>query len=160
MNKKGFTLIELLVVIAIIGILSSIVLVSLNSARSKGKDASAIASMESVRAAAELYYNSAGGNTYGSVGVWNGTPTPNAAPSLCNDPTTVAPLLAAAQAQTGVVAQCAVGAPTGVTTGTAYVAFAQLNAANSWFCVDSSGAATTTNILPTTGTFCRGGALQ
>lgn len=61
-NKKGFTLIELLVVIAIIGILSAIVLASLNSARTKATDAKVQGQMASIRAAAEIAYN---GTNYG-----------------------------------------------------------------------------------------------
>ncbi len=57
MNKnKGFTLIELLVVIAIIGILASVVLASLSSARDKGKDAAVKSQLASMKAQAELYY--------------------------------------------------------------------------------------------------------
>lgn len=56
--KRGFTLIELLVVIAIIGILSSVVLASLNSARQKGRDARRISDISQIRLALELYYDS------------------------------------------------------------------------------------------------------
>ena len=54
----GFTLIELLVVIAIIGVLASIVLASLNSARQKSRDARRIADVKQIQLALELYYDS------------------------------------------------------------------------------------------------------
>ncbi len=56
-NKKGFTLIELLVVIAIIGILATIVLVSLNSARQKARDTRRIGDMRQIALALEMYYD-------------------------------------------------------------------------------------------------------
>ncbi|MDO8522371.1 MAG: type II secretion system protein [bacterium] len=59
MKSKGFTLIELLVVIAIIGILSSVVLASLNTARQKGRDARRISDIKQIRTAMDLYYDSA-----------------------------------------------------------------------------------------------------
>lgn len=57
---KGFTLIELLVVIAIIGILSSVVLASLNSARQKSRDARRISDAKQLQLALELAFDSNG----------------------------------------------------------------------------------------------------
>ena len=66
-KKRGFTLIELLVVIAIIGILATIVIVNVNSARNKAKDAAVKGSIDSIRVAAELFYDGTGNQTYTNV---------------------------------------------------------------------------------------------
>ena len=54
-NKRGFTLIELLVVIAIIGLLSTLAVVSLNSARQKARDARRQSDIKQISTAMELY---------------------------------------------------------------------------------------------------------
>jgi prepilin-type N-terminal cleavage/methylation domain-containing protein len=61
MKRKGFTLIELLVVIAIIGLLSTLSVVSLNSARGKAKDAARKSDMNAIAKAMELYNVEEGG---------------------------------------------------------------------------------------------------
>ena len=61
-KNKGFTLIELLVVIAIIGLLSSIVLASLNSARKKSRDARRVADIKQIQVALEMYFDANNGS--------------------------------------------------------------------------------------------------
>ena len=55
--QPGFTLIELLVVISVIGLLASVILVSLNSARGKARDARRRADLRQISTAMELYYD-------------------------------------------------------------------------------------------------------
>ena len=69
-TSKGFTLMELLVVIAIIGILASVVLVSLNSARGRGKDSRVMSDLEQLRIQIESDYS--GGN-YNNSFVFTGS---------------------------------------------------------------------------------------
>jgi type II secretion system protein G len=65
-SNKGFTLIELLVVIAIIGILSSVVLASMNSARKKSRDARRQQDLKGLSTALELFYDQNGYYPQGS----------------------------------------------------------------------------------------------
>lgn len=58
--RAGFTLIELLVVIAIIGVLSSVVIGSVNKARDKGGNAAVKADLNGVRSQAEIFYDNNG----------------------------------------------------------------------------------------------------
>ena len=59
-HPRGFTLIELLVVIAIIGLLSSIVLASLTTARNKAFDAQRAENVKTLKDALQMYYNDHG----------------------------------------------------------------------------------------------------
>jgi prepilin-type N-terminal cleavage/methylation domain-containing protein len=59
-RQAGFTLIELMVVIAIIGLLASIITVSLSSAQAKGRDAKRVADIRTIQLALEEYYNDNG----------------------------------------------------------------------------------------------------
>jgi prepilin-type N-terminal cleavage/methylation domain-containing protein len=78
----GFTLIELLVVIAIIGILASVVLASMNSARKKARDARRLSDLKQLQSALELY-SDAHGNVYPTA---LSELVPNYIPALSRDP--------------------------------------------------------------------------
>jgi prepilin-type N-terminal cleavage/methylation domain-containing protein len=133
-RQQGFTLIELLVVIAIIGILSAVVLASLNTARNKGSDAAIQSDLSSVQTQAEVYYSGTGNNTYGSVSGATG------ACKLANTVFSDATIGKAIDA-----AEVANGSGTGVicnNTSTTYAISSSLQAGiggKMYWCVDSGG---------------------
>lgn len=149
-SQKGFTLIELLVVIAIIGILSSVVLASLNTARSKGSDAAIKSNMANIRPQAEIIYDSQG--AYGDgVGTQAAVAHPlgacaTTAETLFANPT-IAGQVAAADSASGGLNACA----SILTSGGAWAVAQQLksNSLEVW-CVDSTGRAKSTTITANT----------
>lgn len=90
-HQRGFTLIELLTVIAIIGILASIIMVSLSSAKSKSRDSRRQADLKSIQLALSLYYNDNGMYPMNMYGTGSTVPTnkglsPTYLPTVPTDP--------------------------------------------------------------------------
>ncbi|HUQ29925.1 MAG TPA: type II secretion system protein [Candidatus Paceibacterota bacterium] len=130
---RGFTLIELLVVIAIIGILSAVVLASLNTARSKGNDAAMKANLDTIRKQAVIYFNDNGQYAATDLSACSG--------DLFSDQTVVAAITAAGTS--GAVTCFATAGEAG-----GYAVAGQLKDGSYW-CVDSKGVARGAPTAPT-----------
>lgn len=133
MYRKGFTLIELLVVIAIIGVLSAVVLSSLNTARNKGSDAAIQADLANVRTQATIYADE--NENYGSPVTIDAS---DCTIGLFSDPIVAAQIAAADEANGVRPVVCNLGSDGAVAVS--YAVSAELvGIAGSYFCIDSGG---------------------
>jgi len=158
LNKKGFTLIELLVVIAIIGILASIMVVSLTNAQKKARDAKRQSELNQMRTALTLYaddnneaYPTVDGDTCSDVGAGCVGPTATSIfDTVVADNPVVPEYMATALAQVGNPVYAYFYDYTAGPPDT-YRAYVKLEAppADTWYCVDSTGKAQTQTADPT-----------
>jgi len=134
--NKGFTLIELLVVIAIIGILSSVVLASLTSARTKGAEAAIKSELANMRAQAELWYGNQPSPSYNSGTAHSAVSTANCAAT----PTNIFAATGTGPMITSITGKVPSGSISCAATAAAWTVVASTtNGTGSW-CVDSTGA--------------------
>jgi len=132
--KKGFTLIELLVVIAIIGILASIVMISMSGASNQAKDARIQGNLSQVRSIAELIHNDESSYTDLCGSGNNGVTTTNATYG-----TQLGVIQTDIEGQQGVTGA---GDTSCYASATAYCAAAELVAdSGNEYCIDSDGRA-------------------
>jgi len=157
-RSQGFTLIELLVVIAIIGVLSAVVLASLNTARTKGNDAAVKSNLSSAQTQSAIYYDEK--TNYG-------TNVAALSPSAANctlsgffgspqDPNVKAAIAAAdvaAGGTSGTISKTVCATTAGGSSQAWVIATQLYNTANgAYFCVDSTGVAKSGDVP--TGTAC------
>jgi prepilin-type N-terminal cleavage/methylation domain-containing protein len=143
-RTRGFTLIELLVVIAIIGILSAVVLGSLNMARTRANDAAVKSNLAGIRSPAELYYDIYKRYSSSGGGAYTGDCLTTAAlfreTSITGEGRTIADSIAAAIAAAHAAGngskQCRLDA-----TRANYMIAIGLEGSSTYWCIDNTGTA-------------------
>jgi len=149
MERRGFTLIELLVVIAIIGILASIVMVSMSGATAKAKDARVKGDIAQVRSIAEMIYDTDG--DYDAVCLSGSATSVNTAHGTYGTELTIIQVDVSSNASSGAAQATRTDCVTS-TTAWCYGAWLESGGSNSYFCVDSAG-----RIWATSGAACEAG---
>lgn len=131
-TESGISFVELMLVIAIIGILASVTIVGVQSARERSRNTAATGELNALALEAEVYYRSQSPRSYDG---------------LCDDPD-ITPLVTAANAHAQ-SADCNVSPD-----GTAYAAAAVLNGTAGHYCVDSKRFAGTRTTALGSATVC------